>query len=334
MTCREKLKMEHPEWVDYEKYDGGCRLCPHHYDYLDRPDDCETISCGDCWDRGIPEENKFPLYPIDTEEEKNLAKDLHQLWPKENPHITEAMKKAKEFLGIIPTNVKDIREENGGITAVIEPVKQTRKYDPVKKAYCMLLDFVHHNKTTDLEEVIGYLGEALDDNPYVEEESSEPHIKDSGDRTQFETGAVRDMREGKGRCDLMPLEVVAEIVCEKLGRDPILYDISCFLDKDDEQGTAWLKAALDNFANKAYGGQRTTMFLEVAKHFEEGAKKYGENNWQKGIPVHCYIDSAVRHYLKWLRGDKDEPHDRAFVWNLMCCIWEVDYRPKEGEANA
>lgn len=158
---------------------------------------------------------------------------------------------------------------------------------------------------------------------------NEPHIKDSGNRTEFATGAVRDMREGKGRCDLMPLEVVAEVVCEKLGRDPILFDISCFLDKDDEQWTAWLKAALDNFADKAYDGQRTTMFLEVAKHFEEGAKKYGENNWQKGIPVHCYIDSAVRHYLKWLRGDKDEPHDRAFVWNLMCCIWEVDYREKE-----
>jgi hypothetical protein len=75
------------------------------------------------------------------------------------------------------------------------------------------------------------------------------------------------------------------------------------------------------------------MFLEVAKHFEEGAKKYGENNWQKGIPAKCYIDSAVRHYLKWLRGDKDEPHDRAFVWNLMCCIWEVDYH-KAGEESS
>jgi hypothetical protein len=33
--------------------------------------------------------------------------------------------------------------------------------------------------------------------------------------------------------------------------------------------------------------------------------------------------------LKWRRGDKDEPHDRAFVWNLMCCIWEVDCRDKD-----
>ena len=39
--------------------------------------------------------------------------------------------------------------------------------------------------------------------------TTEPIIKDSGDRTQFETGAVRDMREGKGRCALMPLEVVS-----------------------------------------------------------------------------------------------------------------------------
>lgn len=74
--------------------------------------------------------------------------------------------------------------------------------------------------------------------------------------------------------------------------------------------------------------QFSTMFLEVAKHFEAGAKKYGEYNWQMGIPAHCYIDSAVRHYLKWLRGDKDEPHDRAFVWNILCCIWTCKHKPE------
>ena len=155
-------------------------------------------------------------------------------------------------------------------------------------------------------------------------------IKDSGDRTEFETGAVRDMREGKGRCDLMPLEVVGDILCS-----PIIANISTF---QDTSHTIFLHRALEQFAIDCYSknaeDERTIwldahMFLEVAKHFEEGAKKYGENNWQKGIPVHCYIDSAVRHYLKWLRGDTDEPHDRAFVWNLMCCIWEVDYRNKE-----
>ena len=67
------------------------------------------------------------------------------------------------------------------------------------------------------------------------------------------------------------------------------------------------------------------MLLEVAKHFENGAKKYGDNNWQKGIPAMCYIDSALRHYFKSKRGDQDEPHELAFIWNLMCCVWEVDH---------
>lgn len=158
-------------------------------------------------------------------------------------------------------------------------------------------------------------------------------IKDSGDRTEFSTGAVRDMREGKGRCDLMPLEVVVDIMGDVNAKE-MLYNIHRFLKSGD---TGYLVRCLTDFARRigghhSYTADICTMFLEVAKHFEEGAKKYGENNWQKGIPVNCYIDSAIRHYLKWLRGDTDEPHDRAFVWNLMCCIWEVDYRDKEADA--
>ena len=154
----------------------------------------------------------------------------------------------------------------------------------------------------------------------------EPIIKDSGDRTEFATGAVRDMREGKGRCDLMPLEVAANYICESNDdTDRVLWAIREF---QKSGSTSYLYSALNSF-DERHWDNCYTMLLEVAKHFEEGAKKYGENNWQKGIPTHCYIDSAIRHYLKWLRGDKDEPHDRAFVWNLMCCIWEVDYRDKE-----
>lgn len=155
--------------------------------------------------------------------------------------------------------------------------------------------------------------------PGTEEKS---HILDSGERRQFETGAVRDIQEGKGRCDLMPLRVSAKVI----DGDSILDDIGLFLDTGDTQHLYFaLRTAARMFTGLA------DMLLEVAKHFEEGAKKYGENNWQKGLPVHCYIDSAVRHYLKRLRGDKDEPHDRAFVWNLMCCIWEVDFSPRAKE---
>ena len=34
-------------------------------------------------------------------------------------------------------------------------------------------------------------------------------ILDSGNRREFNSGAVRDIDEEKGRCDLLPLEVVS-----------------------------------------------------------------------------------------------------------------------------
>ena len=145
-------------------------------------------------------------------------------------------------------------------------------------------------------------------------------ILDSGNRHTFESGAVRDVQEGKGRCDLIPLRVVANL----LESDPTIERIANFLETGR---TEWLYRALEGFARLHYENIET-MLLEVAHHFEEGAKKYGENNWQKGLPKWCYMNSAIRHYLKHIRGDKDEPHDRAFVWNVMCCIWEVDFRGK------
>ena len=142
-------------------------------------------------------------------------------------------------------------------------------------------------------------------------------IKDSGNRREFESGAVRDMQEGKGRCDLLPLDVVGDLLRTQGNHDIVLLNIALFQERYD---AVYLYAALNAFA-LLREWTKPTMILEVAKHFEEGCKKYGENNWRKGIPVNCYIDSGIRHYLKWLRGDTDEPHDRAFCWNMMCCIW-------------
>lgn len=146
-------------------------------------------------------------------------------------------------------------------------------------------------------------------------------IKDSGERREFDTGAVRDIQEGKGRCDLMPLDVVVEIT-----GDPVIAHIANFIETGDR---GHLRTALDVFAGSNY----PDMLLEVAKHFEEGAKKYGENNWQKGIPVRCYIDSAVRHYLKFQRGDNDEPHNRAFCWNIITACWTCKHKPALNDYN-
>ena len=159
-------------------------------------------------------------------------------------------------------------------------------------------------------------------------------IKDSGNRTKFESGAVRDIQEGKGRCDLMPLDVVGDLSTN--GKcDDIFTRIYQFQTTSD---VTYLKLAIDYF-NEQRGWHISTMLLEVAKHFEEGAKKYGERNWEKGIPVRCYLDSGIRHYLKWLRADIDEHHDRAFCWNMLCAIWTCKHKPelndyrKEGDVD-
>jgi hypothetical protein len=56
----------------------------------------------------------------------------------------------------------------------------------------------------------------------------------------------------------------------------------------------------------------------LARHFQTGAEKYGPNNWQKGIPVSAYYDSAMRHLWAVHRGETNEPHLTACIWNLVC----------------
>lgn len=149
-------------------------------------------------------------------------------------------------------------------------------------------------------------------------------ILDSGNRREFDSGAVRDIQEGKGRCDLLPLDVVARIVHLDGKSSSVLFNINCYV----RTGlTEYLYKAIKDFVRKEQSAMCTAI-LEVAKHYEDGAKKYDERNWEIGIPLHCYIDSGVRHYLKLLRGDTDEPHDRAFLWNILGAIWTHEHKPE------
>lgn len=144
-------------------------------------------------------------------------------------------------------------------------------------------------------------------------------LKDGGARRDFGTGAVRDVADGKGRCDLLPLGVVSNLLDEG-----ILERINDYIRTGN---TDYLYGAVDEFTSNAYPNKYTAM-LEVSKQYEDGCQKYGDRNWENGIPLHCYIDSGVRHYLKFLREDKDEPHDRAFIWNMLGAIWTHENKPE------
>lgn len=102
------------------------------------------------------------------------------------------------------------------------------------------------------------------------------NIKDSGERTTFNTGAQRDMHSGKGRMDLLPWAAI----------------------------------------------------IEVSKHCEAGALKYGVHNVDKGIPTSSLMDSAMRHAAKYLDGQEDEDHLLAAAWNLL---WAIEMHCKRPE---
>lgn len=145
-------------------------------------------------------------------------------------------------------------------------------------------------------------------------------ILDSGERREFESGAVRDIQEGKGRCDLLPLDILSDL----LSHDTVLYCLNLYV---REGNIETLISAIKQFVFKHYPDPPTA-YLELAKHYEDGANKYAERNWELGISLHCYIDSGIRHYLKLLRGDTDEPHDRAFLWNMLGAAWTHRHKPE------
>lgn len=58
----------------------------------------------------------------------------------------------------------------------------------------------------------------------------------------------------------------------------------------------------------------------LARHYENGAVKYGDRNWELGQPLGRYMDSALRHLSKWMRGSNDEDHLAAAAWNIFSII--------------
>ena len=157
-------------------------------------------------------------------------------------------------------------------------------------------------------------------------------IKDSGNRTKFETGAVRDIQQGKGRFDLMPLDVAENLlwVYERgtSAASGMISDVIAYIDNFKRNGTSGsLSQSVCCYA-RATRKDIFALMLDVAKHFENGALKYGEHNWEKGIPISRYIDSAMRHLMKDLAGETDEDHAAAFVWNCMCAAWTMEHLPE------
>jgi len=68
----------------------------------------------------------------------------------------------------------------------------------------------------------------------------------------------------------------------------------------------------------------TLMLRRLARHYENGAVKYGDSNWKKGQPLSRYLDSCFRHLMAVMENQHDEDHMAAVIWNMTAYMWTYD----------
>jgi hypothetical protein len=61
--------------------------------------------------------------------------------------------------------------------------------------------------------------------------------------------------------------------------------------------------------------------FRLAKHYENGARKYCDRNWEKGMPLSQFLDSAGRHWTHVAAGHHEEDHIAAVIWNMVGFMW-------------
>jgi hypothetical protein len=65
----------------------------------------------------------------------------------------------------------------------------------------------------------------------------------------------------------------------------------------------------------------------LARTYAEGAKKYGDHNWLKGIPASDLLNHAIRHLVLWSLGDTSEDHLAHAAWNIFSLMHFEETRP-------
>ena len=152
---------------------------------------------------------------------------------------------------------------------------------------------------------------------------------------KFDTGAVRDIGEHKGRCDLMPLDICADLLFIRQPENSSS-DINLNVQRFIKSLNKYVhfgyhkKDILDTILSfyECTAISPFDAFLRVSKRFELGNEKYGKDNWKKGIPIHSYLDSALRHFMEiFIPDSPEEDHAGACLWNLICMYWTAEMLP-------
>ena len=70
---------------------------------------------------------------------------------------------------------------------------------------------------------------------------------------------------------------------------------------------------------------------DVAETCREGALRYSDFNWEKGMPAHDLINHAIRHVYAYLSGDRSEDHLPHAAWGLLAAIHSEQLWPHLNE---
>jgi len=73
-----------------------------------------------------------------------------------------------------------------------------------------------------------------------------------------------------------------------------------------------------------YAGISPIAMHRLAIVLQKGAEKYSPRNWEQGIILSSFFDSAMRHLFQWARGDVDEDHLGQALWNIHSLIHTED----------
>jgi len=169
---------------------------------------------------------------------------------------------------------------------------------------------------------------------HEEVQAQEKKILDSGNRRQFSSGAVRDISDDKGDTSLLPFHTISEFAayCENKEECQYTFSLASMFGYVHNYQTThdvkFIYELLRSFINKYFDGSLESAIIGYSKQLQGGAIKYLRLNWMLGLNTHCFLDSGLRHGLKVLRGDQDEPHDRAFIWNFMGLLWTLRHHPE------
>lgn len=65
----------------------------------------------------------------------------------------------------------------------------------------------------------------------------------------------------------------------------------------------------------------------VAETCAEGAAKYSDFNWERGMPISDLLNHAIRHQFLYLSGDRSEDHLAHCAWNLLAAMHSEEMWP-------